>query len=368
MMFRNALSAAALVLLACGARVAENASTVQMSDPVLEMKSDGGDGGMQDVVGLGLRSDSSIVVGDAAGAQLVRIDAAGTSVTRAGRKGSLVGEYQRLQWVGVCEDSVLLVHDIALSRISTLGENLQTVSTKTVPKAFDSRDVAGCLPGSRVLILNDSITNRGYGVYRRPMTLVGFNWRTGRADSIRKFQGNQINYVKRLGTSIGVPMGARTHVSTVGNKIFVAESNLDTLWKFDGSTWTAVKLQDVPAARAPAAIDDKRARLALGWAPRTVQDRAFAPELLAETPTAKLAPRIDALVASDDGTAWIGLKPNADGQRDWIAYNANGERSGSTHFSWTFEPRVVRGATWWGIERDSIGVESVVRYRVERKN
>ncbi len=368
MTFRHAVNAAALVLLACGARAVDSVPIIEVSEPVLEMKSNGGDGGMQDVVGLGLLEDSSVVVGDAAGAQIVRIDATGTSVTRAGRRGSLVGEYQRLQWVGVCEDSVLLVHDIALSRVSALGDKLQTLSTRTVPKAFDSRDISGCLSGSRLLILNDSTASKAYGVYRRPMTLVGFNWRTGRADTIRKFLGNQINYVRHLGTSIAVPMGARTHVSTSAHQILVAESNLDSLWRFDGSRWTVVKLQDVPEARSPLPIDDQRARLALGWAPRTVQDRAFAPELLAETPTAKIAPRIDGLVASDDGTAWIALKPNADGQRDWIAYNTSGKRTGRTQFRWTFEPRMVHGATWWGVERDSIGVESVVRYHVGTKD
>lgn len=366
MTLRNIISAAALALLACGARAVDDVSTIKVSEPVLEMKSDGGDGGMQDVVGLGIRADSSVVVGDAASAQVVHIAAAGSTVSRVGRRGSLVGEYQRLQWVGVCEDSVLLVHDIALSRVSTLGDKMQTVATRTVPKAFDSRDIAGCLSGSRVLILNDSSAYKAYGVYRRPMSLVGFNWRTGRADTIRKFQGNQINYVRRLGTAIAVPMGARTHVSTAANQIFVAESDQDSLWQFDGR-WHAVKLQNIPSARAPLAVDDQRARLALGWAPRTVQDRAFAPELLAETPTAKMGPRIDALIASDDGTAWVGLKPNTNGQRDWIAFNAKGEPTASTHFGWTFEPRVVRGATWWGVERDSIGVESVVRYRVQLK-
>ncbi|MEP6833516.1 MAG: hypothetical protein ABJB74_08985 [Gemmatimonas sp.] len=367
MTIRNTISAAALLLLACGASAVDHVASIKVAEPVLEMKADGGEGGMQDVVGLGLRGDSSVIVGDAANAQIVHIGATGTPVNRAGRKGSLVGEYQRLQWVGVCEDSVLLVHDIALSRVSTLGDHMQTLASRTVPKALDSRDIAGCLTGSRVLVLNDSLVNKVYGVFRRPMSLVGFNWRTGKADTIRKFEGNQINFVRRLGTSIAVPMGARTHVSTAANQIFVAESDLDSLWRFDGS-WHAIKLQNIPIARAPLPIDDQRARLALAWAPRTVQDRAFAPELLAETPTAKIAPRIDALVASDDGIAWIGLKPNANGQRDWIAYNARGEETGSTHFSWTFEPRVVRGATWWGIERDSIGVESVVRYRVDRAN
>ncbi|MEO7362326.1 MAG: hypothetical protein ABI120_18490, partial [Gemmatimonadaceae bacterium] len=70
------------------------------------------------------------------------------------------------------------------------------------------------------------------------------------------------------------------------------------------------------------------------------------------------------LVAGDDGTAWVALKPNADGQREWIGYNSDGQPTGSAKFTWTFEPRAVRGANWWGIERDSIGVENLVRYRV----
>ncbi|MGV3710325.1 MAG: hypothetical protein ACO1Q7_15945 [Gemmatimonas sp.] len=361
---RNAVSVTMLLLLACGAGAVESKRSVPLGDPVLEMKSAGGDAGMQNVVGLGVGRDGAVIVGDAAAAQVVRVSVDGNTVSREGRRGSLAGEYQRLQWVGFCDDSVLLVHDIALARLSTLGDDMKPVANRSVPKAFDSRDVNGCLAGSRVLVLNDSSRAVAYGMYRRPMTLVGFNWRTGKADSIRQFRGNEINYMRQFGTSILVPMGARTLVSTVGANIVVAESDLDSLWRYDGSTWRSVRLKDVPAARAPSAMDDQRARLLLGWAPVTVQDRAFAPELLAATPTAKLGPRIEGLVASDDGTAWVGLRADAKGVREWVGYNERGEPKAATHFHWTFEPRVVRGATWWGIERDSIGVESVVRYRV----
>lgn len=366
---RHAVGAVAILLLACGARAADtSSSTTPQSDAVLEMRANGGAEGMQDVVGLALRNDRSVVVGDAAAAQIVHIDSAGTVLARAGRKGSLNGEYQRLQWTGFCDDSVTLVHDIALSRLSVVDAKMQPTSTRTIPKAFDSRDVGGCLANSRVLILNDSTQYKVFGVFRRPLSLVAFNWKTGRADTLRKFGGTEINFVRRLGAWINVPMGARTHVSTVANSILVAESDLDSLWRFDGTAWSAIALQKLPAAPATTAADDKRARLALGWAPRTESDRAFAPQLLAETRTAKTGPRIDGLIASDDGTAWVALKPDADGQREWIAYNVKGEPTGNAKFVWSFEPRAVRGSSWWGIERDSIGVENVVRYRVTPKN
>lgn len=355
-----------LLLIACGANAIDSPATTVTSDPVLEMRADGGEGGMQDVVGMAVKTDSSVLVGDAANAQVVHIASDGHVLSRAGRKGSLVGEYQRLQWVGMCEDSVAYVHDIALSRVSVLDEKLQAKNARTVPKSFDSRDIAGCLPGTRVLILNDSNAYRVVGVFRRPLSLVAFDLRSGRADTLRKFAGPQVNYVRRLGTAIAVPMGARTHVSVSGAQIFVAESDLDSLWRYDGKSWSGVALQKLPAAQASTAADDKRARLALGWAPRTPQDRAFAPALLAETQTARTAPRIDGLIASSDGTAWIALKPDANDKREWVNYDASGKPTGSTRFTWSFEPREVRGGTWWGVERDSIGVETVVRYRVAK--
>jgi hypothetical protein len=360
--------AVALLLLACGAQALDSPTTNTTADPVLEMRADGGDGGMQDVVGFAVRADSSVIVGDAANAQVVHIAADGHVLSRAGRKGSLVGEYQRLQWLGFCDDSLLYVHDIALSRLSLLGDKLQASNTRTIPKNFDSRDVAGCLPSARVLILNDSISQRVVGVFRRPVALVAFDVRSGRADTIRKFAGTQVNFVRRLGTAIAVPLGAKTHVAVVGSQILVAESDRDSLWRYDGRAWRSVGLEKLPSAQLPTALDDKRARLALGWAPRTPQDRAFAPALLAETPTSRVGPRIDGLIGSSDGTAWIALKPDVSGQRTWVAYNADGKQTGATHFEWTFEPRVVRGTTWWGVERDSIGVETVVRYRVDAKN
>lgn len=368
MLITKTAFAAILLLLACGASALDSKNEAtpasNQNDPVLEMKADGGELGMQDVVGLAVRADSTVIVGDAAGAQIVHFATDGHVLSRSGRKGSLINEYQRLQWVGMCDDSLLYVHDIALSRLSLLDASLKATTFRQIPKVYDSRDVAGCLPASRVLILNDSNQYRVNGVFRRPLSLVRFDIKTGKADTIRRFEGLQINFVQKLGTWIAVPMGERTHVAVTGSNVLVAESNLDSLWRFDGTNWRAIALENIPSAVAPSAADDKRARLALGWAPRTPQDRAFAPALLAETFTAKLAPRIDGLAANSDGSAWIALKPDASGRRTWVGYDADGKRIGSTSFSWSFEPRVVRGATWWGVERDSIGVETVVRYRV----
>ena len=378
MELKTGLGAIALILIACGANSLENGAAPDQRSAVLEMRSDGRDGGMGDIVGLGLLIDSSaaagaqadtaVIVGDAANAQIVRIGKNGKLTLRVGRKGAALGEYVRLQWAGTCAGEGIVVHDIALSRLSTLDTTLTAVRSRTIPKIFDSRDIAGCLANGRMLILNDSSTNKNNGVRRRPLSLVAFDMRTNRADTLRQFLGTEINYVKHLGTSIAVPLGARTHVSIEGSRLFAVESNLDSLWRYENNSWRSVHLEGIPTAKPPSAVDNQRARQALAWAPRTQEDRAFAPELLGETATATLAPRIDGLVAADDGTAWIGLKPNNNGQRDWVAYSGDGKRIASTHFTWTFEPRLVHGATWWGVERDSIGVETVVRYRVNGKN
>ena len=216
---RLKVSVIALLLLACGATGGRTVPAVPFVEPVLEMRANGGAGGMQDIVGLGVHKDGTIVAGDAGNAQVLRFNADGTLAARAGGRGSTAGEYQRLQWVGICDDSILLVHDIGLSRLSELGEGMHMTSMRSVPKAFDSRDVAGCLPDSRVLILNDSLVYRVVGVFRRPLSLVSFNWRTGHADTLRKFAGPQVNYVRRLGTAIAVPLGERTQVSVSGTRI-----------------------------------------------------------------------------------------------------------------------------------------------------
>ena len=371
--------AVAIVLIACGANSMDSHSSPDERTAVLEMRSDATDGGMGDIVGLALRIDSSadagathidttVVVGNAADAQLVKIGSHGALLSRIGRKGAALGEYVRLQWVGTCDGAQIVVHDIALSRLSTLDAKLNAVSTKIIPKVFDSRDVAGCLPDGRILILNDSSKNKTSGVQRKPLALVAFDTKTGRADTLNRFRGTELNYVRHLGTFIAVPLGAKTLVSLVASRLFVAESNLDSLWRFENGKWSSVALEGIPTAKPPLTIDDQRARQALAWAPRTQQDREFAPGLLAETSTAVMAPRIDALIGADDGNAWIGLKPSANGQRDWVEYNAQGKRVARTRFVWTFDPRLIRGPNWWGVERDSIGVETVVRYRVSSKN
>lgn len=368
MSVRNVAAIVAMGLLACGANAVGDSRTSDERTPVLEMRADGGEGGMGDVVGLGLLADGSVVVGDAANAQLVRIADNGALVSRVGRRGAAMGEYSRLQWIGTCGATAMVVHDIALSRLSSLNEQLAVLTTKTIPKAFDSRDVAGCLSDGRVVILNDSFPRPPAGVLRRPLAIVAFDTKTNKADTLRRFRGNDMNNVRHLGTSIAVPLGARTFVSLAGARVFVVESDRDSLWRYDGGAWKAVAMPGIPAAQSPTPLDDQRARQVLSWAPRTAQDRAFVPNLLAETKTAAVAPRIDGIIGADDGTAWVGLKPNARGQRDWIAYDANGKRVASTQFVWTFEPRLVLGERWFGVQRDSIGVEIVVRYRLTRNN
>lgn len=362
----RALAAVSVVLLACGANGGADASASRSADELAvqrEMQSDGGAGGMGDVVGFAVLRSGDVVVGDAANAQLVRIDTTGRNVSRAGRRGASTGEYSRLQWVGVCGTAVV-AHDIALSRLTQLDDTLGVSGTRTIPKSFDSRDVAGCLADGRTLILNDSFPRPAAGVQRHPLALVAFDARTGRADTLRRFRGNEVNYVRHLGTSIAVPLGARTHIAVAGATVLVAESDADSLWRYDGVRWKAVALEGVPGPQRPNAAVAERARQALLWAPRTTADKAFAPALLAETSTAGQAPRIDALVAADDGTAWIGWTPAPNGMRNWVQYDANGKRTASAQFPWSFDARIVRGARWWGVERDSIGVESVVRYRV----
>ena len=353
----------ALVVLACGASSLDTQPNDERTAQ-LEMQSDGGAGGMGDVVGFAMLPDSSIIVGDADDAQLVHIGANGAPVSRIGKRGASVGEFSRLQWVGTCGDATV-AHDIALSRLSLFGDSLTVTAIKTIPKAFDSRDVAGCLSDGRVIILNDSLPRPYNGVTRRTLALAALDPRTGKADTLRKFAGSAYNFVRHLGTSIAVPLGARTVISIADNAVFAIETDRDTLWKFDGRTWHAVALRGIPDAQKPSALDDERARLALAWAPRTAQDRAFAPALLTETATASMTPRMDGLVGADDGSAWIAHMPDAKGIRTWVQYDAQGKRIASTHFVWTFEPRLVHDNHWWGVQRDSIGVESVVRYRID---
>jgi hypothetical protein len=357
------LAAVSVVLLACGANAGHSSAPDEELPALLEMQSDGGAGGMGDVVGLALLRDGSVIVGDAANAQLVRIGTDGQVLQRTGRRGAASGEYSRLQWVGQCGNS-LAVHDIALSRVTSLGDSLGAANLRTIPKAFDSRDVAGCLPDGRVVILDDSVTHPPAGVERRSLAVTAFDTRTNKADTLRRFAGNEVNFVQHLGTSIAVPLGKRTYVSVAGNILLVAESDRDSLWRLEEGRWSAVRLEGIPTSRRPTAVDAERARLSLSWAPRTIADKAFAPALLAETATSQVTPRIDGLVTADDGTAWVATQPSANGMRHWLAFNTSGKRMLSTEFTWLFEPRLVHGAHWWGVQRDSIGVESIVRYRV----
>src|SRR4051812_42017088 len=110
-MLRRGLGAVAIVLIACGASSIDQSVIADERTAVLEMRSEGSDGGMGDIVGLALRVDTiptpggntvdtSVIAGNAADAQVVRVGPKGALIARVGRKGAALGEYVRLQWVG----------------------------------------------------------------------------------------------------------------------------------------------------------------------------------------------------------------------------------------------------------------------------
>ena len=74
---------------------------------------------------------------------------------------------------------------------------------------------------------------------------------------------------------------------------------------------------------------------------------------------------VDDILLGRDGRIWVSLRPDADGN-SWLVLGPDGEPSMRVTVPANTRLEVADDRYVWGLEVDELGVESVVRYRLER--
>jgi hypothetical protein len=71
---------------------------------------------------------------------------------------------------------------------------------------------------------------------------------------------------------------------------------------------------------------------------------------------------IVALVAGRDGTVWLAVNDPAAGEREWLVLAEDGEPVAEVRLSKDLRVLLADRTAVWGVERDDLEVEYIVRY------
>ena len=76
-----------------------------------------------------------------------------------------------------------------------------------------------------------------------------------------------------------------------------------------------------------------------------------------------MLPPILSVLNGEDGTIWLRLRAEVEGRR-YVVLDSDGEPIGQVHTPRGVSVRAVQRDRVWGVLADSLGIESLLRYRV----
>lgn len=108
---------------------------------------------------------------------------------------------------------------------------------------------------------------------------------------------------------------------------------------------------------------------ALDGAIAAQEPRLFRPEMRrafngdAKSRIPPVYPPVKEVLVGMDHVVWVGLRHTDEGKR-WLILSSAGEVMGKVTVPPNVTLRVADAAHAWGLERDELGIETVVRYRL----
>ncbi len=388
----------AVILVTACAEGGEESSPLPTSLPELRLSEELRiDGHKADLVGIGAvaphSSGNVAFVQEQDGAVLV-MDATGREVDRLGRKGEDPGEFESLRAVGWFGDT-LWVWDPRLRRV-TLTEvsggpfRPQTVPVSTaelsveVPalaeyaREFLVSSVEGILrDGSLHLVLR---SRRG-GPVPTPFDTLATHVRAlpeGRITGVvAQYRDPPLDVMIRSPDevhAVGVrwPLSSAFGVAPGGRRLVVAQPVLRespewtlsvSSYDLEGGTVTGAELplraEEIPRAEAREAVDrmiEAAERVSADLARRVQQ----------EARPASIHPPLARVLVGDDGWVLVGLSARAgDHAGRHLLLGPSGEFTGWVSFDGGAPRALDAGRRVWVVERDEVGIQSLIRYALE---
>ncbi len=312
-------------------------------------------------------------------------DAQGTDLGTVGREGEGPGEFRRPVRAGWIGDS-LWVSDTQLGRVVVISPELEAVRTvrnhdAALPPPDDTTGLSGYLepfpyamygngeslvwairPAAGDWVIPDEgspmLRVSADGTIRHVMTRVpSMEGGSVRMEVSGGFRMAQIPFVARPYWVVSGDGTRFAHLSTDVSsaplptyRVFVKDESGATV--FDRTyPFEAVP---IPTARMDSAILAAAARVGDLAAETESKLRPVAPEIYAEA---------QRLVVGRDGRVWIGMRARPEGRR-WRVLSPTGEPEADVMLSANVTLWAADRTHVWGVERDELDVESVVRYRL----
>ncbi len=313
---------------------------------------------------VGLLGDGGVVVADGASGTLRIFGPDGTFEREMGREGQGPGEFAFLGSLHVLAGDTLLVYDPVAYRLTTFsrsGELLGTLQMETgggAPEAYLGRSTSGAHlvalirpePRDASRVTADVIEVRRYAP-------DGGSW-----VSLGVFPG-----MRRARSP--VPLSPHFVGAVLGDTVFVTDGLLPSLTRFSTFDSSSVAVEAGPVELLPGEAWERLAG--------AVDDDALRERLGAtrDGPTWDSIPRFSDLLPSRGGTLWL---KEYDSARDshwvlrqrtggrWTVVSPGGRRIASVAMPDDFRLTAVGADRVAGISKDSLGLEHVRVYRVER--
>ena len=377
-----------LYVTGCGDRTGAGAATDPSNRTAAllpELRIDGWTEELVPIAALAVSSDGVIAFTQAQDGQVRFYAASGKPLGRLGRRGEGPGEFlnpYRLGWVA----DTLWVYDGRQRRISfvtperTVARTLGNIPGAALPRPEDAGRVpefpfafvSGIAPDGSFLASMGFAVNQPVPEEYRGRSVVGLLDQGGTVQEILSIlpeeEGGSLTTPE--GGSASVPFGNRPQVafSPRGEMVAFAMASLDGP---DAGTFLLTAIS--PAGDS---IFSRRYELLLEPIPASVSDSArtalidrlqrVGPSFVAAARDAFIPghyPPLEGLVIGMDGTLWVQKRPMAAGV-PYLATEPNGEVIGALVLPGRSRIAAAQRDRIWVIERDSLNVESVVRYAV----
>jgi hypothetical protein len=317
------------------------------------------------IVGAAVLPGGEIAVADG-GNHVIRIfDGTGKHLRSFGRFGEGPGEFEGLWWVGLCPNGELLAVDPTLGRADLISSSDgKFIRSVALPPWLRGNDYLSCDRGYEITALlkqPSKLGERGK-VTRFPAAVVRFVHGSPSADTLMELAGTDYYFASRVGGFSPLPLGANAHAAANGGKVYAAQNGEATVDVVDLAAGTRLSfehglpLSDVTADGWRNAKSDLIESVPLARTRKLLQD------VLSEAPVPELHPAFLDIAADGSGRVWLRL-PGFSSESVWRVMTHDGRHVASVTLPSNVKPLDIGTAHLLGVERDSLGVQTIVLYR-----
>lgn len=349
-----------------------------------ELRIDGASAGLTRIGTVAVAGDGSIAVSQPETSSVVVFDTKGVRIGRFGHRGGGVGDFRSVAGFGWMGDA-LWVYDLVQERL-VYG----TLPARIVRTAPLSRDAvpepsrAEALPAAFSGILPLALYADG-SIYASSI-VSGERAEPPVSATVRRYvRINPAGQVSRIVAEVSEALYVRreTAVGRSGSRVPFLRGELHDVSPDGGYAATVKKhiegehggrfdviLQEplgdtvyaraypfegvpIPPALADSVIEARAARMG---------SRAMARLFREEAPVPVVYPPVTSVVAGNDGTVWVGLRAT-EGKRNHLVLDPRGAPLGVAKMSESSRVMAADREHVWVVERDTSGVESLMRYR-----